>query len=54
MARQEDLLKQVVSVLDNLMTKEEVVDLFENILGEMSEERLSNILSEVKANFQYK
>ena len=51
MTRQEDLLKQVVGILDStLMTKEDVVELFENILGEMSEERLQNILFELKAN----
>jgi hypothetical protein len=33
------------------MEKEDVVELFDNILGEMSEERLSNILSELKANY---
>jgi hypothetical protein len=50
MTRHEDLLKQVVGVLD-MMEKEDVVELFDNILGEMSEERLSNILSELKANY---
>lgn len=51
MTRQEDLLKQVVGILNStLMTKEDVVELFENILGEMSEERLQNILFELKAN----
>lgn len=51
MTRHEDLLKQVVGILDStLMTKEDVVELFENILGEMSEERLQNILFELKAN----
>ena len=53
MTRQEDLLKQVVSILDSTMlTKEDVVELFENILGEMSEDRLQNILSELKANIK--
>jgi hypothetical protein len=47
MTRHEDLLKQVVGVLD-MMEKEDVVELFGNILGEMSEDRLSNILSELK------
>lgn len=51
MTRKEDLLKQVVGILDStLMTKEDVVELFENILGEMSEDRLQNILFELKAN----
>jgi len=51
MTRHEDLLKQVVGILDStLMTKEDVVELFENILGEMSEDRLQNILFELKAN----
>jgi hypothetical protein len=50
MTRHEDLLKQVVGVLD-MMEKEDVVELFDNILGEMSEERLSNLLSELKANY---
>ena len=52
MTRQEDLLKQVVGILDSdSMNKEDVVELFENILGEMSEDRLQNILFELKANF---
>jgi hypothetical protein len=52
MTRHEDLLKQIVGKLDSdSMTKEDVVELFENILGEMSEQRLENILAEVKANF---
>ena len=51
MTRQEDLLKQVVGILGStLMTKADVVELFENILGEMSEDRLQNILFELKAN----
>ena len=51
MTRQEDLLKQVVGILDStMMTKEDVVELFENILGEMSEDRLQNLLFELKAN----
>jgi len=51
MTRQEDLLKQVVGILDStMMTKADVVELFENILGEMSEDRLQNILFELKAN----
>ena len=51
MTRQEDLLRQVVGILDStMMTKEDVVELFENILGEMSEDRLQNLLFELKAN----
>ena len=51
MTRQEDLLKQVVGILySTMMTKEDVVELFENILGEMSEDRLQNLLFELKAN----
>ncbi len=51
MTRHEDLLKQVVGILDStMMTKEDVVELFENILGEMSEDRLQNMLFELKAN----
>ena len=51
MTRHEDLLKQVVGILDStMMTKEDVVELFENILGEMSEDRLQNLLFELKAN----
>ncbi|CAB4125274.1 hypothetical protein UFOVP54_98 [uncultured Caudovirales phage] len=53
MTRHEDLLKQVVGMLDR-MDKEDVVELFDNILAEMSDDRLSNILSELKANFQNK
>ena len=52
MTRHEDLLKQVVGLLVQ-MEKEDIVDLFDNILGEMSEDRLSNIVSELKANFNY-
>ena len=53
MTRHEDLLKQVVGMLD-IMDKEDVVELFDNILAEMSDDRLSNILLELKANFQNK
>jgi hypothetical protein len=52
MTRHEDLLKQIVGILySDSMTKEDVVELFDNILGEMSEQRLENILAELKANF---
>ena len=47
MTRHEDLLKQVVGILDS-KEKEDVVEFIQNILGEMSEERLSNILSDLK------
>ena len=52
MTRHEDLLKQVVGLLVQ-MEKEDIVDLFDNILGEMSEDRLANITSELRANFNY-
>ena len=49
MTRHEDLLKQVVGILySDMLPKEDVVELFENILGEMSEDRLQSILSELK------
>jgi hypothetical protein len=47
----EDILKELTSTMNRLMTAEEVIDLFENILGEMSEERLVNILAEVRVNY---
>jgi hypothetical protein len=47
----EQILKELTSTMNRLMTKEEVIDLFENILGEMSEDRLQNILAEVRANY---
>jgi len=47
----EQILQEVLSTMDRLMTTEELLEFFENILGEMSEERLVNILAEVKANY---
>jgi hypothetical protein len=47
----EQILKELTSTMNRLMTTEEVVDLFENILGEMPEDRLQNILAEVRANY---
>jgi hypothetical protein len=47
----EQILQEVLSTMDRLMTTEELLEFFENILGEMSEERLLNILAEVKANY---
>jgi hypothetical protein len=47
MTRHEDLLKQVTGILVTL-EKEDVVGFFENILGEMSEDRLLNILIDLK------
>ena len=47
----EHILKELTSTMNRLMTTEEVIDLFENILGEMSEDRLQNILAEVRANY---
>ena len=47
----EQILQELLVTMDRLMTTEEILEFFENILGEMTEERLSNILSELKANF---
>lgn len=47
----EQILQELLVTMDRLMTAEEILEFFENILGEMSEERLLNILAEVKANF---
>jgi len=47
----EQILQELLETMDHLMTAEEILEFFENILGEMSEERLLNILAEVKANF---
>ena len=47
----EQILQELLETMDRLMTAEEILEFFENILGEMSEERLLNILAEVKANF---
>ena len=47
----EQILQEVLEAMDRLMTTEELLEFFENILGEMSEERLVNILAEVKANY---
>lgn len=47
----EQVLKELTVTMNRLMTTEEVMDFFENILGEMSEERLLNILVEVRANY---
>jgi hypothetical protein len=47
----EQVLQEVIATMDRLMTTEEILEFFENILGEMSEERLVNILAEVRANY---
>jgi hypothetical protein len=47
----EQILQELLVTMDRLMTTEELLEFFENILGEMSEERLLNILAEVKANY---
>ena len=47
----EQILQELLETMDRLMTAEEILEFFENILGEMSEERLLNILAEVKTNF---
>ena len=47
----EQISQELLVTMDRLMTTEEILEFFENILGEMTEERLSNILSELKANF---
>lgn len=47
----EQILRELTATMNRLMTTEEILDLFVDILGEMSEERLLNILSEVKANY---
>jgi hypothetical protein len=51
MTRQEDLVKRIVGILDStMMTKEDVVELFENVLGEMSENKLDDILFDIQSN----
>lgn len=47
----EKVLQEVIATMDRLMTKEEILEFFDNILGEMSEERLVNILAEIRANY---
>ena len=47
----EQTLQELLATMDRLMTTEEILDFFENILGEMSEERLLNILAEIRANY---
>ena len=47
----EQILQEVLEAMDCLMTMDELLEFFENILGEMSEERLVNILAEIKANY---
>ena len=47
----EQTLQELLATMDRLMTTEEILDFFENILGEMSEERLINILAEIRANY---
>ena len=47
----EQTLQELLATMDRLMTTEEIIDFFENILGEMSEERLLNILAEIRANY---
>ena len=47
----EQVLQEVIATMDRLMTTEEILEFFENILGEMSEDRLVNILAEVRANY---
>lgn len=50
----EQRLRELTATMNFLMTKEEVIELFEGILGEMSEERLHNILREVVVNYSEK
>ena len=47
----EQILQELLVTIDCLMTTEESLEFFENILGELSEERLLNILAEIKANY---
>jgi hypothetical protein len=47
----EQVLQEVLTTMNRLMTTEEILEFFENILGEMSEDRLVNILAEVRANY---
>ena len=47
--KHQEILDQVVTMLDKI-TKQDGVEFMTNILGEMSEERLLNILSDLKAN----
>ena len=47
----EQILNELTATMNRLMTREEILDFFEDILGEMSEDRLRNILAEVRANY---
>lgn len=47
--KHQEILDQVVTMLDKI-TKQDGVEFMTNILGEMSEERLLNILSDLKAS----